>query len=210
MRKITFILTAVMLVSSVVMGQNPDSEKQIDKSEYVVAQKAASQGGALEVTDDTYNRIWGAPYDGTCSASASASGFANNVYYDVYEIHTTVAEAADISISSADLSDTYITLYCSFDPLMPEDGVFCGDDDGGAGWLSAFVPADGYILDANTSYYLVVAAYSNGTTGTYTVDMGGNLQFGAPAPPPAVPLSNWAFAIIGLFAIGFVFIKFRR
>lgn len=29
-------------------------------------------------------------------------------------------------------------------------------------------------------------------------------------PPPSVPLSNWAFAIIGLLSVTFVYIKFRR
>jgi len=32
----------------------------------------------------------------------------------------------------------------------------------------------------------------------------------APPPPPTVPLSNWAFAIIGILALTFVFIKFRK
>jgi hypothetical protein len=208
MRKFYLLFLTVFFVSSLSMAQNNISEKEIDNSNYVVTQKAASQAGSLDVTDPTYNRIFGSPYGANCDGSANTSGTGSNVYYDVYEIHTTVAEAAVISISSSGLGDSYMTLYCSFDPLDPTANIVCGDDDGGSGFMSAFTPADNYLIEANTSYYLVVTSFGNGETGGYTVDMAGNLQF-TPAPP-SVPLSSWAFAIIGLLAVTFVFIKFRK
>lgn len=210
MRKIYFLFAVILMTSTLAIAQNSSSEKGVDKSEYVVMTKSANQSGDLGAADPTYNRIYGSPYDGTCNVFANLSGSGTATYYDVYEIHTTTSEAADISISSASFSDSYMTLYCSFDPLNPDQGVFCGDDDDGSGFLSAFLPSDGYMLDANTSYYLVITSFSNGTTGSYTVDMGGNLQFGPPPAPPTVPLSNWAFAIIGILALSFVFIKFRK
>ena len=212
MRKFYVLLLAASLFTFTAVGQNGMSEKEVDNSEYVISQKAASMAGALVDGGDRYNRLWGAPFDGTCNASANLSGWANDVLYEVYEIHTSVSEAADISLDDVGtgLDDTYMTLYCNFDPLNADQGVFCGDDDDGAGWMSAFTPVDNYVLDANTSYYLVVAGYNNGSEGGFDINMGGNLAFGAPPPPPAVPLSNWAFALIGLFAVTFVFIKFRK
>lgn len=209
MKKMYSILMALAFISVFAFGQNLNSEKEIDNSEYVIADKADSQAGSLDNTDPTYNRIFGSPYSNVCNGSASTSGVGSNVYYDVYEIHTTVSEALDISITSAGLGDSYMTLYCSFDPMDPESNIVCGDDDGGAGFMSAFAPGDNYVVDANTTYYLVITSFGNGETGGYTVDMGGNLVFGA-VVPPAVPISNWVFGLIGLLAIGFVFIKFRK
>lgn len=37
-----------------------------------------------------------------------------------------------------------------------------------------------------------------------------NLSIYYDAPPPAVPLSNWSFVLMGLFSLIFVFIKFKR
>lgn len=37
-----------------------------------------------------------------------------------------------------------------------------------------------------------------------------NLSIYYDAPPPAVPLSNWSFILMGLFSLIFVFIKFKR
>lgn len=213
MKKIYVFLLAMSIFSFSAIGQNGFSEKEIDKSEYSVQQKGATMSDALvDGVDGRYNRIWGGPYDGTCNAPANLSGFADNVLYKVYEIHTTVAEAADISLEDAGtgLDDSYMTLYCSFDPLAADANVFCGDDDDGTSWMSAFTPGDGYMLQANTSYYLVVAAYDNALEGGFDINMGGNLAFGAPPPPSPIPLSNWAFVLIGFLAVSFVFIKFKK
>jgi len=209
MRKISSILLAIVFASTFVIGQNQNSEKEIDNSEYVIADKADSQSGSLDNTDPVYNRAFSDGYDASCNKSASLSSSGSSVYYDVYEIHTTVSEALDISITSNGLGDSHMTLYCSFDPMDPLANIMCIDDDGGLGLLSAFTPGDNYIIDANTTYYLVVTSFGSGETGGYTVDMGGNLVFGAYATP-TVPISNWAFAIIGILALTFVFIKFRK
>ena len=212
MKKFYVLFLAVAFLSFGTVLQAANTEKEADNSEYVVQQRGAVLNDALvDGVDGRYKRIYGSPYDGTCNAASNLSGFADDVLYKVYEIHTTVAEAADISLDDlgTGLDDTYMTLYCTFDPNNADQNVFCGDDDGGAGWMSAFTPVDGYMLDANTSYYLVVAGYNNGAEGGFAINMGGNLDFGAPPPPP-VPLSNWAFALIGLFALTFVFIKFKK
>jgi len=207
MRKIKSILLSFLFVSTIAFGQNLNSEKEIDNSEFMVSQKSASQSGSLDNTDPTFGRVFGDDYSITCSASSSLSGAGSNVFYDVYEISTTVDEAAIVSISSNGLADSHMTLYCSFDPNNPQANIVCIDDDGAGGLMSAFTPADNYLINANTTYYLVVTSFGSGETGGYTVDLGGNLQFAAVA---AVPLSNWAFALIGLFAIGFVFIRIRK
>ncbi len=208
MRKFQIMMMLAIFISATTMGQALNPEKTIDKVNYTVTQKAASQNGTLSITDGTYNRISGDVYTGSCGAAGSLSGVGTSVYYDVYEIHTTVAEAADISISSAAFGDSYITLYCSFNPLQPTQNIYCANDDYGAGFLSAFDPSDNYMLAANTSYYLVVTSFGNGVTGNYTIDMGGNLVFGAPGP--VIPLSNWAFALIGVALLSFIVFKFRK
>lgn len=205
MRKFYFLLFAGFFVSFFSMAQEVFSEKMIDKSDYVVTQKAASISGSLDASDLTYNRIFTSDYSIACNATSTFSGSGVGLYYDVYEIFTTVEEAAVLSISSDGLDDSTISLYCSFDPNDASANLVCYDDDGGSGLMSAFTPGDNYLIEANTSYYLVVTSFGP-TTGAYTLDLGGNLQFA----PQNIPLSNWAFVLIGFLAVVFVSIKFRK
>lgn len=183
--------------------------KEIDKSEYIVASKADALSGAIEVTDPIFHRNWGNGYNGSCNHSANPS---RDVYYDVYPIYSSTGENLDISTASTGgSSDCHFTLYCDpFDPAFPLLNMTAIDDDDGPGNMPAFVPGDNYYIAANTQYYLVMTTYSSLATASYDISMGGNLAFGAVPPPPVVPLSNWAFALIGLFAVTLIFIKFRR
>lgn len=209
MRKFYILILLTACTGFFANAQLVSEEKGIDNSEFVIASKADAISGSLDPTDPTYNRISGGSYSGSCGISANLSSWGTDVYYDVYEIHTTINEAAIISITSGGLSDSYMTLYCSFDPNFPDQDIYCGDDDGGVGYMSAFTPADSYIIAANTTYFLVITSFDNGDTGAYSVDMGGNLVFGA-FVPLTVPISNWAFAIIGLLAVTLVVFKFRK
>lgn len=208
MRKFYILVLAVFFVSSFSIAQSSSSEKELDKSDYIVTQKAGSQSGSLDASDPTYNRIFTADYSITCNATSSFSGSGVGIYYDVYEIHSPSGEAAVVSITSDGLGDSVLSLYCSFDPSDASANLVCYDDDGGAGLMSAFTPADNFLIEANTSYYLVVSSFSP-STGAYTLDLGGDLLFGGVAPPP-VPLSNWIFMLIGVLAVTVVFFKFKK
>lgn len=208
MRKFYFLFLAVIFISTFSIAQNNFSEKEIDNSEFVVTQKAASQSGALEASDPTYNRIFTSDYSITCDATSTFSGSGVGVYYDVYEVHTTSDEAVVASITSDGLGDSVLSLYCSFDPNDASANLVCYDDDGGSGLMSAFTPGDNFLIEANTSYYLVVSSFSP-SVGGYTLNLDGNLQFGGVAPPP-VPLSNWIFMLIGVLAVAVVFFKIKK
>ena len=69
--------------------------------------------------------------------------------------------------------DTYLHLYqTSFDPNAQLTNLVAGDDDGGAGLLSLINAAsDGPFTPGQ--YIVVVSGFSNGSFGTYTLEING-------------------------------------
>jgi len=137
------------------------------------------------------------------------------VYYQEIPFYTTSDEALDISMVDISGTDDYLfTVYCDpFDVANPDLNILALDDDDGPGYLPAFVPADAYDVMANTQYFLVVTPFSSGAEGTSDITFGGDFVIGLvppPPPPPTVPLSNWAFGLIALLSLGFIFVRFRR
>ncbi len=97
-----------------------------------------------------------------------------------YKTFTFVAPASGLvtfsttaaSLTSNLVDDTYITLYqSSFDNTNPANNFLHGDDDSGAGGLSNLT----HSLTANTTYIVVVSAYKTGATGTFTLQLSGDV-----------------------------------
>lgn len=124
--------------------------------------------GTLTSADPAYNRIYGANFNSSnlCQTQGNIS---SNVYYDVYEFSVTEAGHVTIEITSAPF-DSYLALYCTFDPMNPQNNVIETNDDGGDGLLSELTDLD---LPVGT-YYMVVHTFSNGETGDYTVEVNSN------------------------------------
>jgi len=207
MRKFYILLALALAFSFSVQAIN--EEKSADKSEYSVQQRADAVSGFVDNTSPEFERRFGNGYDAGCAKSSSLSGLK---YYNVYPFYSTTGEALDISsTSTGGSSDFHFTVYCEpFDPANTDLNIKAIDDDDGPGYMPAFAPADAYMIDANTQYYLVMAPFSGGATGSYDITLGGNLVLGVVPAPPSVPLSNWAFALIGLFALTLVFFKFKK
>ena len=210
MKKVYLLFLFAFVASFGTFAQNSGEVKGVDNMDYIVANKADATSGSIDGTDPIYHRSFGNGYSGNCDWANNGS---RDVNYDVYPIYTTTSEALDISTTQTggSTSDGHMTLFCDpFDPANPTLNVVAIDDDDGPGFMPAFLPADNYMVDANTQYYLVVTTFGDGATMDYDLTLGGNFTIGSPAPPPAVPLSNWAFALIGLFTVSFVFFKFRK
>ena len=210
MRKFSVLFFLMVLFAFSAQAQNASLEKEVDKADYVVAAKADAVSGSLDASDPVFGRRYGSVYSNSCDAIANASG-SNSVYYDVYPFYTTTGENLDISsVSTGGTNDCLFHVYCDpFDPANADLNVTAIDDDDGPSLMPAFLPGDNYYVEANTQYYLVMTTFSNGATGTYDITFGGDFVIGVYAPP-LVPLSNWAFLLIGLFVITFVFIKFKK
>lgn len=114
--------------------------------------------GTLTASDPTFNRPL---------TFSTLSGIGTNVAYDVYGFHVNAAgtySAEATSFGGID-SDTFLYVYRNaFDPTSPLTNLVQYDDDSGVGFLS-LVTAN---LQADVQYYLVFAAYDNGSYGSYT------------------------------------------
>lgn len=152
-------------------------EKQPDKVDFRISNRAASTPGTLN-GPGTFHRPQIMPFDPNCSGAFSSLSFVgNNVFYEVHPIYSPTGEnlVADIEC----FFDSYLILYCDpFDPAQPLNNLSCADDDDGGGLQSAFLPGDNIYLQPNTQYFIVVSSYSNGSSGNYTLNVGGGVLFG--------------------------------
>lgn len=205
-----FIKTLIILTVSL---SSMAAEKDPDASEYriPVTIQSDSTSGNLDGTGSTYNRIFTGDVSDTCSATSSLSGTGSNVFYQVFELHSPSGQVADIEVVLTGLGDSVLSLYCNFDPTLPQDMLSIYDDDGGAGLGSAITPADAFTLVANQSYFAVVASFGNGATGTFDLVLGGDLLFGPAIPPVPVPfINNVSILVLSLVLIGFASFSFKR
>ena len=161
-----------------------------------------SISGSLDVSDPTFNRVFGTTFNLGCITQGSLSTSGNNVYYDVYEFTVTDAGDFDIEVTSFP-EDSYLALYCSFDPMAPQDNCIYTNDDGGDGFLSQFSD----ITLPTGTYYLVMHSFGNAETGNYTIEFrsdNGNAVLGT-----AVPLNYWwIFGLFVLIGIGIILKRF--
>jgi len=192
------------------------TEKTPDHSEYSVLVEADTTPGNLDGSN-TFDRRYGVVYDGTCAATSSDSSF-DGSSYEVFPIWSPVGEALEAEVVLGSLGDSLLFLYCDpFDPMAPADNLVANDDDGGVGLGSAFTPADGYMIDANTQYYLVVCGFSDTNLGDYTLTMGGSAVFGQPATPtpegpapvPATSRTGMIILVVALVLVAFVLLRNR-
>jgi len=206
---VLFLLLTVFAFSA--MAQNGLDEKEVDNSDYSVNAKADAITVVLDASSPTFARRFNTGYTATCDHSSYASSN-NNVFYDVIPFYTTSDEALDISCAMVSGTDDYIFfVYCDpFDAANPDLNLLAINDDGGEDFMPAFDPANGFDVVANTQYHLVISAFYNDSIGTADITFGGNFVVGTYPPPPSVPLSNWAFGLIALLSLGFVFVRFRR
>ena len=203
-----------ILMLFVVMSVNA-AEKTADTKNLTIIPSAvsATMSGNLDGTN-TYDRVFGNGVDSGCAHPTTDSSN-NGSSYDVYEIHSPGGQNADIEVQLVGLGDSLVFVYCAFDPLNPMNMVAGVDDDGGVGFGSAIVPADGLVLTAGVSYFVVVAGFGAGDLGTYDLVLGGDLQFGPAAvtlaPPANVPvLNNMALILLLLSLITIAFLSMRK
>lgn len=201
------------------------SEKTIDTQDYSMpaGDRSDTTPGVLDGSN-TYDRAWDVTYDGTCTATSLDSGN-DGSSYEVFAFYTPVAENLDALVTLGTLSDSVMFVYCDpFDPANPDVNLVAWDDDDGDGLASAIIPADGVAIDADTTYFLVIAGYGATALGTYTLDLGGNAVFGAaqqptPTPEPTMPpdgpqpiptTSRGGVALMALMLFGAALVLLRR
>ena len=208
---------ALAVAAAPLVAGAADPEKAPDNSEFTIGAGSRSDTttGNLDGSQ-TFDRRWGVAYDGTCNATSNDSSN-DGVSYEVFEIHSPVTENLVAEVSNATF-DSVMFLYCHpFDPNNPDQNLVAYDDDGGAGTLSAFTDADGYQIQANTTYDLVVCGYDDTEQGGFTLTLGGQAVFdsGAPTPTPlagaGVPATTpWGVAVLLVAISGLAVAILRR
>jgi hypothetical protein len=134
----------------------------------------------------TYDRIFGGTTSNVCASAVTFSGSGIGVQYNVIEFFSPAGGLWDgvaVNAGGTGVTDTTMTLYCDpFNPAAADQNVVLYDDDGGGGLLSAITSADGVMLTANTTYYLVISLFSPTTigTGVYQLDFAGDVMQGPP------------------------------
>ena len=211
MRK--FVVCAALLV---VAGFAWADVKESDTVDYMVMTEADSTPGNLDGSN-TFDRRWGVTYDGTCAA-ASLDSSQNGTSYQVFGIWSPTNEALEAEVVLGSLADSVLFLYCDpFDPMSPEVNLAAWDDDDGAGFGSAFTPADGYMIDANTPYQLVVTGWGPANLGDFTLTLGGDAVFGQPATPtptgpqpvPTTSRTGMIILVAALALVAFALLRSR-
>lgn len=200
LRKIALVL--MISISMVAFGQ---SEKEPDTQEFSVNSRVDSTNGELTGAL-TYDRQFGAVYDGSCNATSNDSSN-DGVPYQVFDIVSMNTENLVVSVTLGSLGDSVMTLYCDgFDPNNPGANIVAYDDDGGVGLASAFTEADGIQIQGGVPYQLVVAGFGAGDTGTFTLDLGNATIFGRSIPT----LGEWGMIAFLLTLVGAAVFMIRR
>jgi hypothetical protein len=202
MRGIGIGIAVVLLV--VAPGFAADNEKQPDTMDYTIdaANRSDTTSGNIDGSQ-TFDRRFLVTYDGTCSAASSDSSN-DGVGYEVFPFYSPAGQAVDAEVVLGTLSDSVMFVYCDpFDPANPDLNLLAWDDDGGVGLGSAMTPADGYMLDPFTQYYMVISGYSSASSGDYTLNLGGDLVFGQPTPyeAPEAGIPTLSTVGVGLFLL---------
>ncbi|MBN1927409.1 MAG: hypothetical protein JW798_16355 [Prolixibacteraceae bacterium] len=158
--------------------------------------------GELTSADPTYNRVIASGFNIGCITQGTLSGVGTDVYYDVIEFSVTHAGLVDIEVTSFP-EDSYLAIYCVFDPLNPRDNLILTNDDGGSCSLcSRLVDMP---LPVGT-YYLVMHTFGNGEVGNYTIEFrsdDGVVVLGS----SAVPVNIWWIAGIFVLLAGGIIVK---
>ena len=169
----------VTLIALVLMaGAAFADEKMIDHQNALP--NAASRGvlnGALTENSSTYDRIYSGVLSLDCASEVSDSGNDGTSFEMIcFEVSDSepIEMVADPTLTT--IGDTFFTIYCDpFDIAAPELNVVLTDDDGGEGLLSAYTVDDGLTLTVGNTYYLVVASYSAGGFGDFSITTSANI-----------------------------------
>lgn len=160
----------------------------------------------------TFDRRFVVTYDGSCAASSDDSSN-DGVPYQVFPIVSPSGQAADIEVVLGTLGDSVLFIYCDpFQAGQPATNIRAWDDDGGAGLGSAIVPGNGVILEAGVRYLAVVTSFTAFDTGTFDINLGGDLQFVSPQSEiTSVPVNNiWALLVLVALIAGLGWFAMRR
>lgn len=186
MQKPIWILVAAMMSASAFADEKSDNRELSINAPAGGPSVAGNLDGSA-----TFDRRFLVTYDGTCAAASLDSGN-DGTSYDTYLVHSPSGQPMQAEVVLNTLGDSVLFVYCTpFSPTSPDTNIRAWDDDGGVGLGSAIVAADGVAMVPNEVYTLVVTGFSPGNLGTYTLNLGGDLQFGEPTAP-ALGLSTGA------------------
>lgn len=178
MNKPVWILVAAILSTSAFADEKSDNLEQSINAPAGGPSVMGNLDGSA-----TFDRRFLVTYDGTCAAASSDSGN-DGSSYDTYLVHSPSGQPMQAEVVLDTLADSVLFVYCTpFSPASPETNIRAWNDDGGVGFGSAIVAADGVAMVPNEVYTLVVSGFGPADLGTYTLNLGGDLQFGEPAAP---------------------------
>jgi hypothetical protein len=184
MRGKLFVFTAVMLCVGIMPWLVADAEidPQSKEYEYQVmgidqdtehhfegVTEADTYSGSFDISDPTWNRIIGTSTDPACAATSVDSSI-DGQYYEAIPIFVTATENLAAEVTAFTGGDSVIAVYCDpFDSLNPATNLVAYDDDGGVGFLSAFVDADGVQLNPGNQYWFIMTTFTNAVIGDYDI-----------------------------------------
>lgn len=215
MNRLLFVFT-VLLLSPLALAQSGEKQGLGDKDLSVIEARGVNTTNGT-VGPQTYDRRFLVTTDNGCAAPSSDSSN-NNTEYATIPIYspTGATLVAQVEGAGTGINDTVLFLYCNpFNAGTPEANLVAWDDDGGAGFLSAWDGSEGIVLAPNVQYFIVLTTFSeiDGGDGTYQLTVGGlnageTVLFGSPQEARPVPTSNWmgiGLMIALLLAIGGLF-----
>jgi hypothetical protein len=182
MKHVLTILAITLIATSALAA----SEKAVD---LVDARPGAASriviSGTLDANSAIYNRAYynATPADPDCAYPVLDSSL-DGQSYTTFCISSTDANPIEVIVdaSGTTIGDTFMALYCAFDPADPLSNAVFTDDDDGDGLFSAFTVNDNLVLPAGTEYTLVVTTFSAGDLGDFLINTSDNVAFCGSVP----------------------------
>jgi hypothetical protein len=183
MKKVLVSMVIVLLAVSVTAAQSAGTQQARRDAKKVIKLNPPDFSGSTRGTSDTFTgNLTGEPtYDKyyldtspdlTCMTATSLWDEGLTEYIAI-PVEVTAAANLAVSFSATGITDTWLGVYCDFDPANPDMGMMFYDDDGSGSLVSEIHDTDGVTLQPGAVYWVVVTAYGDADLGdgTFTLEL---------------------------------------
>jgi hypothetical protein len=174
MKKLLVSMVIVLLAVSLTAAQSGGSKQARRDAKKVIRLNPAEFSSSARGSDSFTGNLTGEPtYDKyypdsnpDLACSGSASWWDEGLtWYIAIPVEVTAAANLAVNFTSTGIDDTWLGVYCDFDPSNPHLNMMFYNDDAGS-LISEIFDADGVTLQPGSVYWVVVTTYSDTDLGT--------------------------------------------
>jgi hypothetical protein len=184
MKKLLVSMVIVLLAVSLTAAQSAGTKQDRRDAKKVIKLNPLDFSGSARGSVDTFTgNLTGEPtydkysldsdlVDLTCMPATSLWDEGLTEYIAI-PVEVTAAANLAVSFSATGITDTWLGVYCDFDPANPDMGMMFYNDDGSVGLISEILDTDGVTLQPGAVYWVVVSVYSDTDLGdgSFTLEL---------------------------------------